>query len=62
MDFLKGFMAGIFVSLAIAHLLLQKRITLSGWVEKNENPALFWLFTAIYTVGGIAATLYMVYT
>jgi formate hydrogenlyase subunit 6/NADH:ubiquinone oxidoreductase subunit I len=61
-DFIMGFVTGVFIMLLFIQVMTKRTITLNGAVPKSENPSRFRRYTLLYVIGCIASVLVIMYT
>ena len=61
-DFITGFVCGIFIMLLFIQVMTKRTITLNGAVPKSKNPGRFRRYTWLYISGVLVSALVIVYT
>ncbi len=61
-DFITGFLGGVFIMLLFIQMTTKRTITLNGAVPKSKNPGRFRRYTWFYIIGCVVSALVIIYT
>lgn len=60
-DFIVGFVGGVFIMLLFVQITTKRTITLNGAAPKSENSKRYWVYSSLYVMGCVTSILFMIF-